>query len=121
MKLCTIQKVDELNIRGVEFVKVNDCIRSVIIRQAGDELHIGSNYGIEVSLRRTVEPVDKFRVFGALLNLPVDELFESEYEAKQRLAQLEGGQLDSHLEIEPVVAYIDEAGTIRNIVSKKDN
>lgn len=104
MKLKAIDKSADIKLKGIDaeiVVSTSGVIRIVLKDSEGHYLEIekGDYSGLSV---RVPAPPDKkkvWRLSGKLVNMPIQEDFESDYEASKRLRDLEAAISDGKREL----------------------
>jgi hypothetical protein len=96
MKLVTIKNANEVKLAGItcEFETRDGAMRSVTLRDAeGNMLRVAhADYAMHVLRVAPVKMVKRFRLTGKLLGVAdVNEDFETEYAARERLQEIERG------------------------------
>lgn len=128
MKLKTVKEVAEVALAGVnvEFTQVNSAITAITITdQTGRFVMIqkGDAYGetLRVLIPEPPKSEERFFVVGRFMGMvDVEEAFESEYDAKDRLTEYErktGGFNESGLKVEKRVVLVSPSGEIVKTVT----
>lgn len=116
MKLKSIKFAKEAGFEGVEFVKVDNQIREVVI----GNLHIrkGDSYNsaLEVLIEAPYETVKRHRLSATIKGFPpATSYHESKYEAEDKAAELENAGAETL--IEELSVFIDDAGNVVSVAN----
>lgn len=128
MKLKIVKEVEEVALSGVnvEFTQVGGAITTVTFKDAEGRLLViqkGESYtgSLNVLIPEPPKSEERFFVVGRFMDMiDVEEAFESEYEAKDRLTAYErktGAYNESGLKIEKRVVLVASTGQIVKTLS----
>lgn len=116
MKWQTIKTASEITLDGIkaEIEMHNGSVKSVELTDAkGGRLKAClDSYSLSILIPAKPEMKDAYLLKGEFRGLSVKELFEQEYEAKQRLRDITDGGDENALTIEKVKVPVTDMGTL---------
>ena len=106
MKFKSTKKASDIILEGVtvELDMVDNAVKSVILTDAkGNTVRvIERTYNLYVEVPAPPEMVKRWKLSGHVLDLPLEKVFEHEYEAIEEKSRLEGDAARSKLNVEEI-------------------
>ncbi len=111
MKFQTVKNDSELKLNGITFdvLRVNGIIKNLTMKDSDNNIVqiMVNNYDVAVCVPEPPTMVTKYRVHGTVVGVPVDHLFDTDYDARNSIEAYKNRVYDASVDVDLYIEKVE--------------